>query len=79
MGTDVTIVYSILTIILACDFSPLQAKGMIPNEMLDGKKFLSHTQETKSKNFEGCVQQAIVIFGLDYLNMEQDVKLKQLT
>ena len=45
MGTDVTIVYSILTIILACDFSPLQAKAMIPNEMPDGKKFVSHTQE----------------------------------
>lgn len=55
MCTDVTIVYPILTIILACDNSPLQAKAMISNEMPDGKK-VSYTQETKSKNFEDCVQ-----------------------
>ena len=56
MCTDVTIVYPILTIILACDNSPLHVKAMIPNEMPDGKKVVSYTQETKSKNFEDCVQ-----------------------
>lgn len=39
MCTDVTIVYPILTIILACDNSPLQAKAMISNEMPDGKRY----------------------------------------
>lgn len=36
MCTDVTLVYPILTKILACDSSSLQAKAMIPNEMPDG-------------------------------------------
>lgn len=31
-----TTVYPILTIILACNVSPLHAKAMIPNEMPDG-------------------------------------------
>lgn len=36
MCTDVTTVYPILTIILACIISALQAKAMIPTEMPDG-------------------------------------------
>lgn len=44
MCTDVTTVYPILSIILACDISSLQAKAMIPNEMPDGKKIVAHTQ-----------------------------------
>lgn len=55
MSTDVTIVYPVLTKLLACD-SSLQAKATTPNEMPDGKKVVSYTQETKSKNFEGCIQ-----------------------
>lgn len=55
MCTDVTTVCPILTIILACDISPLQAKAMISNEIPDGEKFVPYTQETKSQNFEGCV------------------------
>lgn len=45
------LVYPILTKILACDSSPLQAKAMIPNEMPDGKKVVSYTQENISKKF----------------------------
>lgn len=35
-------------------FSPLQAKGMIPNEMLDGKKFLSHSGNQIQKFWGLC-------------------------
>ena len=56
MCTDVSLVYPILTKILACDSSPLQAKAMIPNEMPDGKKVVLYTQENISKNSEGCIQ-----------------------
>ena len=45
MCTDVSLVYPILTKILAYDSSPLQAKAMIPNEMPDGKKVVLYTQE----------------------------------
>lgn len=77
MCTDVTAVYPILTIILACDISPFQANAIFPNEMPDGKKVVLYTLETKSKIFEDFVQWATVTFGSDYLNIKQDIKPRQ--
>lgn len=65
MCTDVTTVYSILSIILACDISSLRAKAMIPNEMPDGKKGVVCTQGIilKKKKLRGLFNKPLLFLA----------------